>query len=317
MVANISIKPSNYGDSWDIISPDLTTNDPEKTKFLESGGLTYDVTGAEFHCTIISIAPSPLQEGTIWVGTDDGKIQLTKDGGKNWVDLTKNITGVPKNTWVTQIQASKHKTGEAFVVFDDHRRNNWTPHIYHTSDFGATWERIVDQNDVRGYTYCFEQDPIAPNLYFCGTEFGFYVSFDAGKNWNKWIEGFPTVPVTDLVIHPKEHDLVIGTFGRAIWILDDIRPLREMTQIGVKKITEEKLVTFSSPDAYLINIGESIGYRQGKIGDALYEGTNRKYGALITFYTQEGGQFDVLIKNEAGELIRNLKIKGKNRCQSI
>ena len=305
------LKTSDYGQSWEFISPDLTTNDPEKTKALESGGLTYDVTGAENHCSIIAIAPSPLEEGVIWTGSDDGKVFLTKDGGKNWTDLTQNIRGVPASSWVTQIQPSKHKTTEAFVVFDDHRRNNWTPYIFRTNDFGQTWERIVSRGNVRGYTYCIEQDPVEPNLYFCGTEFGFYVSFDAGQNWNKWNQGFPTVPVTDMVIHPRDHDLVLGTFGRSIWILDDIRPLRSIAQQGARKLVEKPLSIFPSPEAYLINIGESIGYRKGKIGDALYEGTNRKYGALITYYAKEAGEKTVEIQNEAGNVIRNLRIKAK------
>lgn len=308
-------KSSDYGDSWDIISPDLTTNDTSKQHFLTSGGLSYDATGAENHTTIISITPSPLEEGLIWVGTDDGNVQITRNEGESWTDVTKNIPGVPSGNWVTQIQASEHNAGEAFVVFDDHRRNNWDAYIFHTKNYGKTWSRLVDNEDVRGFAYCIAQDPINQDLMFCGTEFGLYVSLDGGKKWNKWENGFPTTPVTDLVIHPRDHDLVIGTFGRAIWILDDIRPLREIAGNG-KAALEKPLMAFSAPPAYLLNIGESIGYRAGKVGDAYYNGENRPYGALISYAIKEIGkgssddafsdEVKVLIKNEEGKTVRTL-----------
>jgi len=313
-------KSDDHGQSWRIISPDLTTDDPEKQDFLESGGLTYDVTGAENHTSIISIAPSAQEEGVIWVGTDDGNVQLTRDGGYNWTDLTDKIPGVPGGNYVTQITPSEHKAGEAFVVFDDHRRNNWEPYVFRTTDYGMTWSRLVDADDVRGYTYCIAQDPEAPNLLFVGTEFGLYVSFDGGQVWNQWSEGLPTMPIRDMVIHPRDHDLVLGTFGRAIWILDDIRPLREMASRGVAATQEEEVLAFSAPEAYLYNIGESIGYRRGKIGDALYNGENRPYGALITYYLSETQEVEssnlndmvkIEIQSEAGEPVRHLYRKPK------
>jgi len=211
----------DYGATWRIISPDLTTDDPEKTKYLETGGLSYDVTGAENHCAIISIDPSPLNDKVIWVGTDDGNVQVTLDAGLTWDNRIANIRGVPAHTWVTQVTASTHDVATATVVFDDHRRDNWEPYVYKTTDYGLTWERIVDASDVDGYAYCFAQDPVEPRLMFVGTEFGLYVSFDSGSNWNKWTQGLPTMPISDMVVHPREHDLVMGTFGRAIWILDD------------------------------------------------------------------------------------------------
>lgn len=308
-------RSSDYGSTWEIISPDLTTNNPEKQKFLESGGLTYDATGAENHTTIISIAPSYKEKDVIWIGTDDGLVQLTKDGGKSWTNLTTNIPGVPEGNWVTHISPSKHKAGEAFVVFDDHRRNNWEPYVFRTTNYGKSWDRIVDQNDVRGFTYVLEQDLVEPNLLFVGTEFGLYVSFDAGATWNEWTNGYPTVPTTDLIIHPRDHDLVIGTFGRSIWILDDIRPLREMAKTGVSKVAAKSVHLFSMPDAYLYSIGESIGYRQGKIGDALYNGENRDYGALISYHINEGNdakrlpldqQVKITVADASGKEIRHM-----------
>ena len=315
------LKSSDHGKSWDIISPDLTTNDTSKQNFLSSGGLSYDATGAENHTTIISIAPSALEEGLIWVGTDDGLVHITRNEGKAWTNITKNIPGVPAGNWVTQIQASKHKAGEAFVVFEDHRRNNWEAYVFQTKDYGKSWIRLLDNDDVRGFVYCIEQDPIEPNLMFCGTEFGLYISFDAGKNWHQWENGYPTVPTTDLVIHPRDHDLVIGTFGRSIWILDDIRPLRAMAKAGLNKALGESLQTYPMADAYLFNIGESLGWRDGKIGDALYNGENRAYGALIHYYVKNADSADpvkIEIKDQKGKTIRHLEQKAKaglNRVQ--
>ena len=318
-------KSTDYGDSWQIISPDLTTNDVEKQQFLETGGLTYDVTGAEFHTTIITIDPSPLDENVIWVGTDDGNVQVTQDGGNSWSNVIENIPDVPSTTWVTQITASAFDPAHAVVVFDDHRRDNWSAYVFQTKDYGKTWTRLLDDEDVRGYAYCFVQDPIEPNLMFVGAEFGLYVSFDAGNTWNQWTNGLPTMPITDLIIQRREHDLVIGTFGRAIWILDDIRPLRQMASSGVEQITEEAVFAFDPPTAHLMIIGESIGYRHGKIGDALYNGENRPYGALLSFHIHSTDEIDldklenqvkIEIKDDQGRIRRTLYHKpnqGVNR----
>ncbi|MEM7371953.1 MAG: hypothetical protein AAF587_25280 [Bacteroidota bacterium] len=311
-------KSSDYGNSWEIISPDLTTNDPSKQRSLRSGGLSFDVTGAENYTTIISIAPSPVQQGVIWVGTDDGNVQLTQDGGKSWSNLIDRIPDVPAQTWVPHIKASTHTAGEAFVVFDDHRRGNHQPYIFRTSNFGKKWERIVDQSDVNSFAYCFEQDPIEPHLYFCGTDDGLYVSIDAGDHWHRWTHGYPTVPTRDLVIHPRDHDLVIGTFGRSFWILDDIRPLRAIAAQGTQ-LLNKPITVFDPPQAILAIIGESIGYREGKVGDFLYKGENRPYGALITYALKidEASkahsdkmpldkQVKIEIRKKSGELLRTL-----------
>lgn len=320
-------KSSNHGQSWQIISPDLTTDDLGKQDFLESGGLTYDVTGAENHTSIIAIAPSPMEEGVLWVGTDDGNVQLTRDGGENWSNLIGNIKGVPANTWVTHISPSLHREGEAFVVFDDHRRNNWEPYVYRTRNYGKSWERIVGPDDVDGYTWTFAQSPTAEDLYFVGAEFGLFVSFDAGQTWNKWTSSYPeAVPTSDLVVHPREHDLVIATFGRSFWILDDIRPLETMAEMGVDNVLAKAMHLFPVGDAYMWNIGESIGYRQGKIGDALYNGENRPYGAIINYYLSEVAEeaaagLDGMVKLElidaGGEVVRHLYEKPKKGLQRI
>ena len=154
----------------------------------------------------------------------------TQNGGNSWTDVSNNIPGLPEGSWIVQIKASNKNKGEALLVANDYRRFNYTPYAYRTTNYGKTWNRIVDEDDVISYTLSILEDPKEKNLLFLGTDDGLYVSIDAGTNWQKWTHGFPTVSVKDLVIQPREHDLVIGTFGRAAWVLDDIRPLREIAR---------------------------------------------------------------------------------------
>jgi photosystem II stability/assembly factor-like uncharacterized protein len=304
-------KSNDGGKSWTIISLDLTTNDTAKIKSHLSGGLTYDVTGAENHCTILAISASPRKQGIIWVGTDDGNVQVTRDGGATWTNVARNLPGVPVGSWVPQLHASRYNDAEAFVVVNNYRRNDWTPWIFRTRDFGKTWERIVNERVVNGYALCFIQDPIEPKLMFCGTEFGLYVSIDEGKNWSRWTNGYPTVSTYDLAIHPREHDLIIGTFGRSIWVLDDIRPLREVAAKGSDEL-QKNLHIFQIPDAYLAHVKEGAGTRF--TGNQMYKGDNRPYGAMISFWLKaaKGKQADsdkvtVEIVSKSGKVVRQIK----------
>jgi photosystem II stability/assembly factor-like uncharacterized protein len=276
-------KSTDKGLTWEVISPDLTTNDPEKQKQDDSGGLTMDATGAENHTTILVIEPSPLEKNMLWVGTDDGKVQYTQNGGQSWIDVSKNLKELPEGSWVTQIKASHKNKGEALLVANDYRRFNYTPYAFRTKDYGKSWERIVDANDVKSYTLSIVEDPVEKNLLFLGTDDGLYVSIDAGVNWTQWTQGFPTVSVKDLVIHPREHDLVIGTFGRAVWILDDIRPLREIAKNN--SVLNEDIKLFTPPTAYQSAYQEPTGSRFG--ADALYNGENRAYGAHLRYYIKK------------------------------
>ncbi|PNQ72464.1 hypothetical protein C1T31_11790 [Hanstruepera neustonica] len=273
-------KSTDKGETWDVISEDLTTNDPEKQKQSESGGLTMDATGAENHCTILVIEPSPVEKDMLWVGTDDGRVHITQNGGETWTDVSKNIKGLPIGSWIPQIKASNKNKGEALLIANDYRRFNYTPYAYRTKDYGKTWSRIVDENDVESYTLAIVEDIEEPNLLFLGTDDGLYISLDAGANWTKWTEGFPTVSVKDLVIQPREHDLVIGTFGRAAWVLDDIRPLRAMAKD--KSVVNSKLELFEPPTAYQAAYQQPTGSRFG--ADAMYHGDNRGYGATLSYF---------------------------------
>jgi len=276
-------KSTDKGLTWEVISPDLTTNNPEKQKQSESGGLTMDATGAENHCTIIVIEPSPVEKDMLWAGTDDGRVHFTQNGGATWTDVTNNIKGLPKGSWIPQIKASQNNKGEALLVANDYRRFNYAPYAYRTKDYGKTWTRIVDQTDVESYTLSILEDPENSNLLFLGTDDGLYISLDAGAKWQKWDKGFPTVSTKDLAYHPREQDLVIGTFGRAAWVLDDIRPLRALANNS--SLLQKEISLFKSPDAYLAAYQQPTGSRFG--GDALYNAENRPSGAMITYYIKD------------------------------
>ncbi|MEJ6792166.1 MAG: hypothetical protein QNK89_05370 [Lacinutrix sp.] len=274
-------KSNNKGDTWTVISPDLTTNNPEKQKQSDSGGITIDATGAENHCTILVIDPSPIEKDMLWVGTDDGRVHITQNGGNTWNDVSKGLKGLPEGSWIVQIKASNKNKGEALLVANDYRRFNFEPYAYRTKDYGKSWERIVDDNDVKSYTLCIIEDIEEPNLMFLGTDDGLYISTNAGEKWTKWTEGFPTVPVKDLVIQAREHDLVIGTFGRAAWVLDDLRPLRAIAR---NEITNKKLELFTPPTAYQAAYQQASGSRFG--GDAMYSGDNRSSGARFKYFVK-------------------------------
>ena len=277
-------KSIDKGLTWKVISPDLTTNDPEKQKQSESGGLSMDATGAENHTTILVIEPSTVEKDMLWSGSDDGRVHYTQNGGGTWTEVTGNIKGLPKGSWIPQIKASTRNKGEALLIANDYRRFNYTPYAYRTKDYGKSWTRIVDATDVESYALSIIEDPENPNLVFLGTDDGLYVSLNAGDKWQKWTEGFPTVSTKDLAIHPREHDLVIGTFGRAAWVLDDIRPLRALASDA--SILNKEIELFTPPTAYQASYQQPTGSRFG--GDGLYQGENRKSGAMITYYLKEG-----------------------------
>lgn len=296
-------KSLDCGDSWEIISPDLTTNDTSKQHQDKSGGLTIDATNAENFTTIVAVAPSPADEQVIWVGTDDGNVQVTRDGGKTWRNVASQISGAKPGSWVPYIEPGK-TAGEAFVVISDYRRNDWKPYVYYTNDFGASFRRIVNEKQVEGHAFSIVQDPEVPELLWLGTDYGLYFSMDFGKNWQKWTNGFPSVSTTDLKIHPREHDLIIGTFGRSAWILDDIRPIREIARTN-GKVLQEDFKVFPAPDAWLAEFRSVDGIRF--TGDALYSGNNRWPSAMLTLWVKPAPAKDVK-KDKATE-----KPAGKNK----
>jgi photosystem II stability/assembly factor-like uncharacterized protein len=275
-------KSTDRGRSWNIISPDLTTNNPAWQHDRDSGGLTPDSSGAETYTSILAIAPSPVARGVIWVGTDDGRVQVTRDGGASWTSVEGNVHGVPANTWVPEIRASRFAAGTAFAVFDDHRRSNWTTYVQRTDDFGKTWKSLATP-ELRGYAHTVEQDAVDPALLFLGTEQGLWISNDGGAHWLRWKHGLPTAPVMGLAVQPRDRDLVIATHGRALYVLDDIRPLSGLGGA----VLGEPLHLFPAGGAQQHwQRSNASGYGRGS-GE--YFGANRPYGALITFSVSGDG----------------------------
>jgi len=270
------------GQSWEIISPDLTTNDTTRQR-KDTGGLTYDATSAENNTTIIAIAPSPVDAQVVWVGTDDGNLQLTRDGGKNWTNLLSKLPGVNPGSWVPFIEVSQKNAGEAFVIVNDYRRNDFRPMAFHTTNYGQTFTQIADETKVQGYALSITQDPEAPNHLWLGTDNGLFFTIDGGANWNKWMNNYPSVPTSDLKIHPRDQDLVIATFGRALWVLDDLRPFREMSQTQ-GKVLEQPLRVFPAPDAYLASYKSFLGYHFPAMGR--FEGQTKSANAIITVWNK-------------------------------
>ncbi len=275
-------KSTDKGVSWDIISPDLTSNDTVKiAAYQNTGGLTLDITGAETHCSILAIEPSKKERGTIWISTDDGNVQLTRDGGKTWTSFYGKIPGMPAGCWLPQIKASVYNAGEAFVVANDYRRGDMKPYIFRTTDYGKTWSRMIDENKVKGYALCVLQDPAQPNLIFVGTENGLWISMDNGTSFEQFKNGYPSVSTYDLAIQEREADLVIATFGRALWVLDDIRPLRKAATNKGLNFTAPVTV-FASPGAYQAQYKAATGYEWSTYG--IYDAENRRRGAPVSFF---------------------------------
>lgn len=227
-------RSKDRGNTWERISPDLTTNDPMRQRQELTGGLTIDNSTAENNTSIYSIAESPLNENLIWVGTDDGNIQITKDGGQNWTLLNANVPGLPEKAFISEISPGRYAEGEAFMTVEAHRDGNMLPYVYYTSDYGQSWKSLVTE-DLDSYCYTIKQDLVNPDLLFLGTEFGLYISLDKGTSWYRFKNKVPKVAIHDIVIHPTMHDVVLGTHGRGIIILDDISPLRALTPEKMKE----------------------------------------------------------------------------------
>jgi photosystem II stability/assembly factor-like uncharacterized protein len=291
-------RSTDQGRSWEIISPDLTTNDPTKQGAYQSGGLTFDASGAEMHTTIVSVGPSHVEDGLIWVGTDDGNVQLTRDGGTTWTNVRENIPGLPDGIWIPDVQPSKHVAGRAYLVAEDHRRGDWTSHVWVTENYGEDWTSLATP-DIDGFIHAVEEDPVSPNLLFLGTEFGLRFSIDRGESWMPFTAGVPSVPIRDLQVHPRDGDLVLGTHGRAIIVIDDIRPLREIAD--APDIHDRPVHAFTPPPAIRANIAEAIGYRS--TGHAMQQGETRPYGALLSWWAGDSTSARVEVTDAAGTLV--------------
>ena len=303
-------KSEDRGDTWVKISPDLTTNDSSKLRQHKSGGITVDNTTAENYCSIVTISESPVNEKIIWVGTDDGNLQVTYDGGKTWRNVIKNIKGLPKNTWCSSIETSKFDKDVAFVTFDGHRTGDMNTYVFMTENGGKTWRNLNDGN-IKGYSHVIRQDLVNKNLLFVGTEFGLYVSMDFGKTWVHMNKTIPPVAVRDMVIHERENDLIIATHGRGLYILDDLTPIRALNHKLLKK---DACILPSRP-----SIIRTPTVLQEFPGNQQFFGENPGTGAYISYYLKKRplfGSFKLEIFDKNGKKIKKLyptKKKGINR----
>jgi photosystem II stability/assembly factor-like uncharacterized protein len=295
--AQFLYRSRDRGESWERISPDLTTNDAEKERQENSGGLTVDNSDAENYCTIYAISESPKNPDVVWVGTDDGNVQVTRDGGKNWTNVAANVPGLPAHTWVSYIDASHFDEGAAYASFDGHAAGDGKTYMYRTRDFGKTWQALAT-DDVHGYAHVIREDVVNSSLLFAGTEFGLFVSIDGGANWAKFSGGLPPVAVRDIAIQPRENDLILATHGRGIWIVDDITPLR--------KLTPEVL---SSDVAFLPSRPSPVRiaqFEQRFDGDTDFVGHSPEATAGVTYYLKKRhvfGDLRVEIYDAAGKLV--------------
>jgi photosystem II stability/assembly factor-like uncharacterized protein len=301
--AQFLFRSRDHGQTWERISPDLTTNDPEKQKQEESGGVTVDNSEAEMHTTIYSISESPRDDQVIWVGTDDGNVQLTRDGGKTWTNLVGNVPNLPKCSWVSWVEASRFDPAVAYAVFDRHTFGDMDPYVYKTTDYGQTWTPLrAKESGVRGYAHVIKEDTVRPDLLFLGTEFGLWVTLDGGQQWAEYKgNDFPSVAVRDIVIQPRDSDLVLATHGRGIWIVDDITPLRKLTP---EVMAQE--VAFLEGRPTQQRLMASGGWMEGS---AAFTGANPPDSALITYYQKKRhifGKMKIEVFDDQGKLVDTL-----------
>jgi photosystem II stability/assembly factor-like uncharacterized protein len=311
---NVVFKSPDFGRTWEQISTDLTTNDPEKLK--DAGGpVAVENTGAEYHSTIISLAESPVRKGQIWAGTDDGNVQLTTDGGKTWSNLTRNFSGIGANSPVSHVEPSRSGAETAYVSFDRHMLDDFRPYIFKTTNGGKSWTNISGNLPSKAYVQIVREDPKNTNLLYAGTELGLFASYNGGRDWIPLnLKNLPNVAIHDILIHPRENDLILGTHGRSIWIFDDATPIQQLKQQIIDS------------DAHLFPVRPALRFasrftRYG-IGDKQFTGPNPPTGALITYYLKEKPDdkktFKLQIFDRAGKLVQEIdrpaKEKGLNRA---
>jgi photosystem II stability/assembly factor-like uncharacterized protein len=264
--ANHVFKSTDSGQTWAIISPDLTTNDSIKTRFRASGGITPDNSGAETHCTISTMAISSLDEKVIWAGTDDGQLHISRDGGRSWTSIREKIKEVPEGLWVSQVEASSHVAGRAYLTFDGHRSDHNAPYILVTENYGKSWKPLMGSLPADMVIRVVREDLVNPELLFIGTETGIWASIDRGDSWFRFMPNMPTVSVYDIAIHPRDHALVAGSHGRSLFVMDNIHALQQLND----EVLESDFHLFEQP---LATLWENVS-RGGQRGHFLYGGEN-------------------------------------------
>lgn len=303
---------NDRGDTWKKLSPDLTTNNSAKQMQEASGGISAENSGAENHCTIFTIAESPKNEKVIWVGTDDGQIQLTRDGGTTWTNVTANVKGIPTNTWCYHIEASVFGEGIAYAVFEGHTTGDFTPYLFKTTDFGATWTSIATA-DITTFIRSVQEDFANPNLLYVGAENGLYITLDAGAHWSKFTNNMPAVAVHYLELDKKSNSLVMATHGRGIIILDHTDVLRGLTAEAM-----QKPVYFFPTQPFVMSEKSSFG---GTSTEHQFVGANPSDNARITYLLPKRhtfGKMTMELYDEKGQRVAKLepgKQKGINTVE--
>ncbi len=312
--AQFLFRSRDHGVNWERISPDLTTNNPEMQKQEESGGITVDNSEAEMHTTIYSISESPKNHSVVWVGTDDGNVQVTRDAGKHWTNTAHSIPGLPDGTWISWVEASRHDPGTAYITVDRHNFGDMAPYVYRTRNYGASWEPLITPStaNVRGFAHVVKEDPKSPGILYVGTEFGLFVSLDGGASWAEFVpNNFPHVAVRDIAFQTRDDDIVLATHGRGIWIVDDLAPLRTL---GSAMLSQDAALI--SGRAQQQRIEGNGGWANG---DAAYSGQNPPDGITINYYQkarQVIGRLKLEILDAKGKLVTTLPAsnrKGLNR----
>ena len=313
---NRLFKSYNRGDTW-IASADLTKNiDRNSVPVMGAPGDRTQLSkndGVVSYSTIISISESPVMPGVVWAGTDDGNVQVSRDSGATFTEVGKAMPGLPSNHqyWISRIDASHFDAGTAYVSIDGHRSDDVKPYLFVTRDYGKTWQSIVNNLPAWGSIQVVREDPKNKDLLYVGTEFGLYISLDGGKQWQRFMNNLPTARVDDILVHPRDHDLIIATHARSIWIADDITPLQQM-------------VTAGTEDAVLFDIRPAIAYLpdrqrgQQTGGQKAFVGENPPRGAMISYYLKSvaSGDVKITIADATGRTIRTIdgtKEQGINR----
>ena len=305
-------RTTNGGQSWEEISPDLTTNDTSKQGI--SGGLTPDNIGVEYCCVIYAFDESPVQQGVFWAGTNDGLVHVSRDNGQTWTDVTANIPDLPPLGVVRNIDASKWDVGKAYMTVEHHLEGNFEPHVYKTDDFGASWTMITNgiADSPLSYARNIREDPVRPGLLYLGTENALYVSFDDGGSWQSLMTNMPPAPMYWLVVQEHFNDLVVGTYGRGYWLLDDLTPLQQLTP----EVAAAEAHLFAPRDAYRFRpVTEPM-----TMLDDPTQGDDPAYGASINYWLAEAAEDSVSLQvvDAAGATVRTLKGPSKagiNRVQ--
>lgn len=310
---NVVFKSTDFAKTWEPVSSDLTTNNPDRQK--DAGGpIAIENSTAEYHSTIISLAESPLEKGQIWAGTDDGNLQVTSDGGKSWSNVIRNVSGIAADSAVSHIEPSRTSAQVAYVAFDRHMLDDFRPYIFQTTNGGKSWRNISGNLPAKAYVQVVREDPKNPNLLYAGTELGLFASYNGGQEWVALnLKNLPNVAIHDILVHPRDNDLILATHGRSVWIFDDAAPLQQMTS---------RVLNATS---HLFPVRPALRFvtrftRYG-IGDKVFTGPNPAYGALITYFLKDKPDdktiFKIQIFDQSGKLVQELdkpaKEKGMNR----